>query len=83
MPDASKARRMASVGPSTDGVMMWSVSELTPTATGSMPSGLNPSAVMCSWSPRICETPDPGEKRLRLKPSRSGAALAAQAQEKR
>ena len=44
---------MARVGPSTDGVMMWSASELTPTATGSMPSGLNPFAVMCSRSPRI------------------------------
>ena len=33
--------------------MMWSASELTPTASGSMPSGLKPRAVMCSRSPTI------------------------------
>ena len=53
------AMRMASVGPSFDGVMMWSASDVTPTAIGSMPSGSKPFAVICSQSPRIQTTEPP------------------------
>ena len=37
-PAAASACSMAAVGPASVGVMMWSASELTPTAIGSMPS---------------------------------------------
>jgi len=58
-PAAARACRMAAVGPSFEGVMMWSASALTPTATGSMPSGRKPRAVMRSRSPRIHSTEPP------------------------
>ena len=44
-PAPAIAMRIAASGPSFDGVMMWSASELTPTESGSMPSGRKPSPV--------------------------------------
>ena len=69
-PPPAKAFWIAAVGPWIDGVMMWSASELTPTATGSIPSGLKP------FSPHVVEVAQDPEHRA------AGDVGAAQAGER-
>ena len=54
-PASARAARTAAEGPSAEGVMMWSASEVTPTARGSMPRGSKPRARMCS---HVADDPD-------------------------